>query len=247
MSELSPAAILIDEDGHQVGVVLDGAVYRLQQVGKLLNAAGSQINPATEDTLALIKNTDGIKKITDPVAVTDNSSSLTTDTAQLPGALVSGRLDANLGAWLGSTAPTVGQKTMAASVPVAVASDQSPLPVSVSAVATTMLANVIKTSAWTITTRTETQVTALNYTVTAGKTFYLSYLGGSAHAPLSIIIRLKVAGVIVFFATAWHMENLAIALPLPAPIATAGQQITVTYEAQIPNGSAWAGFTGIEV
>lgn len=42
----------------------------------------------------------------------------------LPAALVGGRLDVNQGAWLGSTAPTVGQKTMANSVPVAIASDQ---------------------------------------------------------------------------------------------------------------------------
>lgn len=44
--------------------------------------------------------------------------------AQLPAALVGGRLDANVGAWLGATTPTVGQKTMAASLPVAIASDQ---------------------------------------------------------------------------------------------------------------------------
>lgn len=47
----------------------------------------------------------------------------------LPSALVGGRLDTNLGAWLGSTAPTVGQKTMADGVPVVVASDQSVIPV----------------------------------------------------------------------------------------------------------------------
>jgi hypothetical protein len=33
---------------------------------------------------------------------------------QLPAALVGGRLDANVGAWLGATAPTVGQKSSAA-------------------------------------------------------------------------------------------------------------------------------------
>lgn len=49
---------------------------------------------------------------------------------RLPSALVGGRLDSNIGAWLGSTAPTVGQKAMASSVPVAVSSDQSPVPVS---------------------------------------------------------------------------------------------------------------------
>jgi hypothetical protein len=43
----------------------------------------------------------------------------------LPSALVGGRLDVNAGAWMGSTAPSVGQKTMANSIPVALASDQS--------------------------------------------------------------------------------------------------------------------------
>ena len=49
---------------------------------------------------------------------------------QLPAALVGGRLDENVGAWLGSTAPTVGQKAMAASLPVTLASDQSAVPIS---------------------------------------------------------------------------------------------------------------------
>lgn len=49
--------------------------------------------------------------------------------AQLPAALVGARLDTNNGAWLGSTAPTVGQKAMASSVPVAISSDQAAFPV----------------------------------------------------------------------------------------------------------------------
>lgn len=61
------------------------------------------------------------------IPVTDNSSSLTIDSQQLPSSLISNRLDANLGAWLGSTSPTVGQKTMINSVPVTIASDQSVL------------------------------------------------------------------------------------------------------------------------
>ena len=54
-----------------------------------------------------------------------------TKTGQLPSALVGGRLDTNLGAWLGSTAPTVGQKTAANSLPTILASDQGALPVNV--------------------------------------------------------------------------------------------------------------------
>ena len=55
---------------------------------------------------------------------------IASDQSQLPAALVGGRLDTNVGAWLGSTAPTVGQKTIASSVPVVIASDQSAIPVS---------------------------------------------------------------------------------------------------------------------
>jgi len=46
---------------------------------------------------------------------------------------VAGLLDVNVAQWFGSTAPTVGQKTMANSVPVVLASDQSALPITVSA------------------------------------------------------------------------------------------------------------------
>jgi len=58
------------------------------------------------------------------VSVDDNGGSLTVDTPQLPPALVGSRLDTNIGSWLGSVAPTVGQKSSTASVPVTMASDQ---------------------------------------------------------------------------------------------------------------------------
>jgi hypothetical protein len=66
------------------------------------------------------------------VSVDDNGGSLTVDTPQLPAALVGGRLDENVGAWLGSTAPTVGQKARTSSIPVTIASDQTPLSVTFS-------------------------------------------------------------------------------------------------------------------
>lgn len=88
MSEVSPASLLVDESGNIVGVTLDGGVYRLEGIQKLRNTGGTLVNPATEDTLATrasqttiaavdtklstidgvldsIKDTDGIKKITD--------------------------------------------------------------------------------------------------------------------------------------------------------------------------------------
>jgi len=66
------------------------------------------------------------------IGATTDASSASTVIGQLkklvsllPAALVSGRLDNNIGAWLGATTPTVGQKTMAASIPVSMASDQT--------------------------------------------------------------------------------------------------------------------------
>jgi hypothetical protein len=60
-----------------------------------------------------------------PVVIASDQSAVPVSSTQLPAALVGGRLDENVGAWLGSTAPTVGQKVMANSVPVVIASDQS--------------------------------------------------------------------------------------------------------------------------
>lgn len=64
---------------------------------------------------------------------------------QLPAALVGARLDTNIGAWLGSTAPTVGSKASASSVPVVIASDQGAVPVSGTLTAVTSITNPVST------------------------------------------------------------------------------------------------------
>ena len=45
--------------------------------------------------------------------------------SRIPAALVGGRFDQNIGSWFGSLVPTVGQKTMATSIPVTLPTDQS--------------------------------------------------------------------------------------------------------------------------
>lgn len=97
MSDLSPASILYDANGNPVAIVDDSGVYRIAGLNKIQNAGGTQINPATQETLATrasestlatraseatllqadgrlttidavldsIKDTDGVKKITD--------------------------------------------------------------------------------------------------------------------------------------------------------------------------------------
>jgi hypothetical protein len=64
---------LYDSSGHPVGVVLDGALYRLQVESKVARASdGSHINPATQETLAAIKDSDGVKKIVDQLPTGTN-------------------------------------------------------------------------------------------------------------------------------------------------------------------------------
>lgn len=93
---------------------------RINTLGQKLMAASTPVVIASDQTV---------------IPVSDNGGSITVDTPQLPAALVGGRLDTNIGAWLGSTAPTVGQKTSASSVPVVISSDQSNLPFNLTQVA----------------------------------------------------------------------------------------------------------------
>lgn len=92
---LSPASILYDASGNPVSVIDDSGTYRLSGVTKVLNSGGSQVDPATEGTLATrsseatllsadgrlttidavldsIKDTDGVKKITDQLPAGTN-------------------------------------------------------------------------------------------------------------------------------------------------------------------------------
>jgi len=83
---LSPAALLVDSSGNIVGVVNDSGTYRLAGIIKVLDSGGSQIDPASEGTLQTmdgrlttidgvldsIKDTDGIKKITDQLPAGTN-------------------------------------------------------------------------------------------------------------------------------------------------------------------------------
>lgn len=105
-----------------------GAVLRKRASGGTVEA-GTSADPLRTDPTG-----------TTAQPVTDNGGSLTVDSTQLPAALVGGRLDIILSSWLGSTAPTVGQKTMANSLPVVLASDQSTLTVSNPAVGTNNVA-----------------------------------------------------------------------------------------------------------
>ena len=140
-----PARILVNEDGTVfldtqagttpasvfgfIGIAIDGggvarAVLSDTSGRQVIVGAGVAGSPA--GGVVTIQGVSGGVV----VPVSDGGGSLTVDTPQLPGALVGGRLDTNLGSWFGAVTPTVGQKAMAASIPVAIASDQTAIPVS---------------------------------------------------------------------------------------------------------------------
>lgn len=98
-----------------------------------------------------------------PVAIASDQSPVPVSSTQLPAALVGGRLDGNTGAWLGSTAPSVGQKPMASSVPVVLASDYQVQGVTAPAAVAALTTNVIPLVRYNATppTATDGQVGAL--------------------------------------------------------------------------------------
>lgn len=98
MSE-GAARVLFDSSGNAIKVTQDGSDYKYEFLGKLRNAAGTIVNPATEGTLSAadtklgtidgvldaIKDTDGIKKITDPLpAGTNNIGDVDVASSALP-------------------------------------------------------------------------------------------------------------------------------------------------------------------
>lgn len=105
----TPWLMTINQGGNSAVVTAGNAL-------KVDNSAVTQPTNITQVAgNAIATAASGIAK----VGVTDGSGNAITST--------SSALDENVKSWLGSTAPTVGQKTMANSLPVAIASDQSSL------------------------------------------------------------------------------------------------------------------------
>jgi len=89
MGSDSPAAVLVDQNSHEIVFILDGSVYRVPINSKIARASdGTLIDPATEGgnlatlagkdfatqtTLAQIMSTNGVKKIADPLPAGDNN------------------------------------------------------------------------------------------------------------------------------------------------------------------------------
>lgn len=143
MSDISPAAILCDELGNPVGIILDGSVYRLQTETKLAAGHGLAVEGgnlatlagkdfATQTTLALAKT--GL----DNIYTRQGDGNQKTQIYDASGHALqaynvnSGGAEWDLGVNLRVSGATgsieaKGQQTAANSIPVVMASDQTPL------------------------------------------------------------------------------------------------------------------------
>jgi hypothetical protein len=109
--------------GNQTTKINDGTNTAAVTAANALKVDGSAVTqPISAASLPL--PTGAATEATLLTRATEATLATRAAAAQLPAALVGGRLDTNTGAWLGSTAPTVGQKAMVDSIPVVIASDQ---------------------------------------------------------------------------------------------------------------------------
>ncbi len=116
-----------------VDATITGVAVMWEDTGDTLRAvSAAKPLPVAQQGTVNVADGGGTLTVDGTVGV---SGTVAVSATQLPAALVGGRLDQNVGAW-GGTATTLGQKAMASSVPVVIASDQGALTVASHAVDT---------------------------------------------------------------------------------------------------------------
>jgi hypothetical protein len=105
---------------------------------------------------------------------------------------------------------------------------------------------VFKSKEFAIAVKTETTLADLTYTVTAGKSLYLSYFGCSLTASFPCAFRLKVNGATKLTQAISSDNSASFNIDKGVLIAVAGDVITVTYDPQMAKGVGFASFIGSE-
>lgn len=114
---------------------------------------------------------------------------------------------------------------------------------------TVLNCNIVRTAEFSISGKVETDVAGVTYTVPAMKTFYFVAFSGSCDSPAPMGLRLKVDNVTkkrISLGAANGGTTAQIISPIPAIMATAGQVIKATYDAQFNKGIGWVEFVGVE-
>jgi len=118
-TEATLAAIKAKTDNLDVALSTRSAIASTQPVNPVGETAGVGVGAAADVAAVGNGSVIGILKQLRVLLAAGLSSA----------GLVAGRMTIDIGSWIGSVAATIGQKLMASSIPVAIASDQSALPI----------------------------------------------------------------------------------------------------------------------
>lgn len=128
----------------------------------------------------------------------------------------------------------------------------NPIPIAGNVTATLKFSDIQRNAEFTINSKVETDISGVSYTVTSGKTFYLTQFAIASDSPSPVAMRLRVYNGATLINTikinissngAWggHSWSNGVAF------ATGGMIIKATFDPQAAKGSGWAMFAGFEV
>lgn len=128
----------------------------------------------------------------------------------------------------------------------------NPIPISGTVTATLRPSDIQRNAEFSITSKVETDIAGVSYTVTNGKTFYLTQFAVASDSPSPVAMRLRVYNGATLVNTvkiniasngAWGGHSW----PNGVAYATGGMVVKATFDPQAAKGAGWAMFAGFEV
>lgn len=175
--------------------------------------------------------------------------------------LIKGYLPKKMGVLAGDDLTQIGHvgdalktTTVITSIPeVEIKNDSgNPIPISGNISATLKFSDIQRNAEFTIASKVETDVAGVTYTVTSGKTFYLTQFAVASDSPSPVAMRLRVYNGATLVNTikiniasngAWGGHSW----PNGVAFATGGMVVKATFDPQAAKGSGWAMLAGFEV
>ena len=130
--------------------------------------------------------------------------------------------------------------------------NDEPIPVTGNLTVTLKQSDIQRNAEFNITSKVETDIAGVSYTVTSGKTFYLTQFAVASDSPSPVAMRLRVYNGATLVNTikinissngAWGGHSW----PNGVLYATEGMVVKATFDPQAAKGSGWAMFAGFEV
>jgi hypothetical protein len=130
--------------------------------------------------------------------------------------------------------------------------DTDPVEVTGNLTVTLKHSDIQRNAEFSINSKVETDISGVSYTVTAGKTFYITQFACASDSPSPVAIRLRVYNGATLINTvklnlssngAWGGHSW----PQGVLFAQAGYTVKATFDPQAAKGAGWAMFAGFEV